>query len=186
MPSGLDPFAGFCRFLLGDHLRVKRVAALFIWCLATWIVLTWTATIEQAAFGAGISLAVALALAPLGDVIGPWRLLSPKVLVTLVRLTGYVLVQIAKANVALAWRVWHRRPPLRTGLVVTPTRLRSDAGIAAVGLLSSLIVDNQIVDVDRRSHELLYHAVTVPEGGRVSAYHDINEGLESILLGLAR
>ncbi|MGN6473226.1 MAG: Na+/H+ antiporter subunit E [Mycobacteriales bacterium] len=163
---------------------MRRVVALFIWCLATWIVLTWTATVEQAAFGVGISLAVAIALAPLGDVIAPWRLLSPRVWLRLARLTAFVLVQIAKANVVLAWRVWQRRPPLRSGLVVTPTRMRSDAGIAAVGLLSSLIVDNQIVDLDRNSHELLYHAVTVPEGGRVSAYHDINEGLETILLGL--
>jgi multicomponent Na+:H+ antiporter subunit E len=165
---------------------VRRVFALFVWCLATWIVLTWTATIEQAAFGVGISLAVAVSLAPFGDVIGPWRLLSPRVLIRIGRLTGFVLVQIAKANVTLAWRVWQRRPPLRTGLVVTPTRMRSDAGIAAVGLLSSLIVDNQIVDVERNRHELLYHAVTVPEGGRVSAYHDINAGLESILLGVVR
>ncbi len=163
---------------------MKRVAALFVWCLATWIVLTWTATIEQAAFGVGISLVVAVALAPLGNVVRPWCLLSPRVLWRMGRLTIFVLVQIARANVSLAWRVWHRRPALESGLVVTPTRMRSDAGLAAVGLLSSLIVDNQIVDVDRGSHELLYHAVTVPEGGRVSAYHDINEGLETILLGL--
>jgi multicomponent Na+:H+ antiporter subunit E len=160
--------------------------ALFDWCLATWILLTWTATIEQAAFGVGISLVVALALAPLGDVIGPWRLFSPRVLWRLLRLTAFVVVQIAQANVELAWRVWQRRPPLRTGLVITTTRMRSDAGLAAVGLLSSLIVDNQIVDVDRSTNELLYHAVTVPEGGRVSAYHDINAGLEDILLGPAR
>lgn len=164
---------------------MKRVVALFVWCIATWVVLTWTATVEQAAFGIGVSLTVALALAPLGDVVRPWRLVSPRVLVRLARLTGYVLVEIARANVVLAWRVWHRRPPLRSGLVIAPTRMRSDAGLAAVGLLSSLIVDNQIVDVDRQAHELLYHAVAVPEGGRVSAYHDINEGLERILLGLA-
>lgn len=165
---------------------MTRLAALFVWCFATWIVLTWTATVEQFAFGLGISLVVAIALWPLGDVVGPWRLLSPRRWWHLLRLTGFVTFQIARANAILAWRVWHRRPPIRTGLVVAPTRMRSDAGIAAVGLLSSLIVDNQIVDVDRAANELLYHAVVVPEGGRVSAYHEINGPLEEHILGLTQ
>ncbi|HVV76420.1 MAG TPA: Na+/H+ antiporter subunit E [Mycobacteriales bacterium] len=163
---------------------MKRVLALALWSFAVWVLLTWTATIEQEAFGVAIALVVAVALAPLGDVIVPWRLLDPRVLTSLVRLSGFALIQIARANVILAWRVWHRRPYLRSGLVITPTRMQSDAGLAAVGLVSSLIVDNQIVDVDRASHELLYHAVVVPEGGRVAAYHRINARLEDHLLRL--
>lgn len=164
---------------------MTRGIALAIWCFGVWVLLTWTATVEQVAFGIGIAVATAVLLAPLGEVIPPWRLLSPRRVWRCLRLAGFVVVQIAKANAVLAWRVWHRHPPLRTGLVITPTRMRSDSGIAAVGLISSLIVDNQIIDVDRASHELLYHAVVVPDGGRVGAYHAINGPLEELVLGLA-
>ncbi len=165
---------------------MTRALTLSLWCLAVWVLLTWTATAEQAAFGVGIALTVGIALAPLGDVVRPWRLASPRVLWRLIALTGFVVGQIARANATLAWRVWQRRPPLHTGFVIVPTALRSDAGLTAVGLLSSLIVDNQIIDVDRGRHELLYHAVVVPDGGRVTSYHAINARLEDHLLGLAK
>jgi multicomponent Na+:H+ antiporter subunit E len=170
----------------GDHQRMRRFVALALWCLLVWVLLTWTATVEQAAFGIGVALVVAFALAPLGEVVKPWRLLSPRTLIRVVRLALFVLVQIVRANVVLAWRVWHRHPPIRTGLVVVPTRMTSDCGLTAVGLLSSLIVDNQIVDVDRGSHELLYHAVAVPEGTAADAYEEIIGPLERHLMGLTR
>lgn len=163
---------------------MRRASALFLWCLAVWVLLTWTATVEQVVFGIGISLVVAVALAPLGGVVAPWPLLSPVRLLRLVGIAAFALTQIVRANAVLAWRVWHRHPYLRSGLVIIPTRMRSDAGLAAVGLLSSLIVDNQIVDIDRSAHELLYHSVVVPEGGRVNAYHAINARLEDKILGL--
>jgi len=62
-------------------------------------------------------------------------------------------------------RIWTPSLPLASGMVVVPTELRSDAGVGALGLITSLIVDNQIVDVDRSRNELQFHAVDVPEGG---------------------
>ena len=47
-------------------------------------------------------------------------------------------------------------------MVIVPTTESSDGGLAAVGLITSLIVDNQIVDLDRATHRLQYHAVAVP------------------------
>ena len=65
---------------------MSRVIALFCWAFLTWVLLTWTLTVEQMLFGAGIALAVAVALAPLGEVAGPWRLLTPRRLAAAVRL----------------------------------------------------------------------------------------------------
>ncbi len=56
----------------------RRVSALFCWAFGVWVLLTWTLTLQQVAFGAGIAAVVAVALAPLGDVAGPWRLLPPR------------------------------------------------------------------------------------------------------------
>lgn len=165
---------------------MTRFVALATWSLLVWVLLTWTATVEQFAFGIGLSLVVAALVAPLGEVVRPWRVASPRRLWELVRVAGYLAIQIARANVVLAWRVWHRRPPIHTGLVIVPTKMRSDAGLTTVGLLSSLVVDNQIIDIDRRKHELLYHAVSVPARGKQAAYRAINGGLEEHLAGLTR
>jgi hypothetical protein len=56
----------------------RRVAALFCWAYLVWVLLTWTLSLENELLGAGIALAVAVALAPLGAVAGPWRLLTPR------------------------------------------------------------------------------------------------------------
>ena len=56
----------------------RRVGALFCWAFGVWVLLTWTLTVEQLAFGAGIAALVAVALAPLGEAAGPWRLLAPR------------------------------------------------------------------------------------------------------------
>jgi multicomponent Na+:H+ antiporter subunit E len=94
-----------------------------------------------------------------------------------------MLAQILRANVVLAGLVCHRRPPIRTGMVIVPTKLRTEGGVAAVGLLTSLVVDNQIVDIDRNRHELLYHAVLVPDPSR-SVYEQVNGPVERQLLHL--
>ncbi len=48
-----------------------RMVGLFCWAFGVWVLLTWTLTAEQLLFGAVVALAVALALAPLGEVAGP-------------------------------------------------------------------------------------------------------------------
>ena len=47
--------------------------------------------------------------------------------------------------------------------------------------ISSLIVDNQLVDLDARAHELQYHAVAVPDGGQEQAREQINGPVEELL-----
>lgn len=160
---------------------LMRIAGLFCWAFGVWVLLTWTLTAEQLLFGALIALAVAVALAPLGSVAGPWRLLRPRALAggcwLLIAASGRVLV----ANLGLSRRIWDPRRPLASGMVVAPTRERTDWGLAAVGVISSLIVDNQIVDLDARAHELQYHAVAVPEGGPEKVRGKVNGPVEDLL-----
>ncbi|HTJ71790.1 MAG TPA: Na+/H+ antiporter subunit E [Actinospica sp.] len=156
------------------------------WCYLVWILLTWTRTAEQLIVGAAVSLLVGAALAPLGKVPGPWRLLVPRNAVAALRLLGTALIRIPVANVRLARRIWAPSRPLRSGMVIVPTHERTDLGLTTVGLVTSLIVDNQIVDLDRRRHQLQYHAVDVPEGGRRAAREAINGPVERCLDGLRR
>ncbi|MGH9098983.1 MAG: Na+/H+ antiporter subunit E, partial [Acidimicrobiales bacterium] len=75
------------------------------------------------------------------------------------------LLRVVRANCSLARRIWLPSLPLRSGMVVVPTAMRSEGGLAAVGVVTSVIVDNQIVDLDVARHELQYHAVFVEPGG---------------------
>lgn len=53
-----------------------------------------------------------------------------------------------RANLRMSRRIWLSRSPLPTGMVVLPTRAEEKGALAAVSLLTSLVVDNQLVDVD--------------------------------------
>ncbi len=161
--------------------RVIDTAGLAAWCLLVWVLVTWTATVEQVAFGAAVSVAVAALLAPLGPVAPPWRLLAPKNALAAAGLLVTSLGRIAAANVRLAARVWSPRRPLRSGMVIVPTEQRSELGLTIVGLVTSAVVDNQLVDLDRRRAELVYHAVSVPDGGPARARELINGPVERFL-----
>lgn len=155
-----------------------RIFALACWCMTVWVLLTWTRTSEQIAVGAAVSLAVAVVLAPLGPVAGPWRLLDPRVAKRTAGLAFVALGRVVVANVRLARRIWSPSLPLRSGMVIVPTTQRSELGLTTVGVVSSLIVDNQIVDVDRSRGRLLYHAVEVPPRDPEAARERINGPLE--------
>ena len=159
-----------------------RVLHLSLWTFAVWILLTWTPlTLEQEAVGAGFSVLVAAAVAPYGAVAPLWRLLGPRRLLAVVRLVVEALVRIVVANLKLARRIWTPRRPLSSGMVIVPTECSSDGALCAVALISSLIVDNQIVDLDRERMELQYHAVAVPPGGPAARRAAINGPVERLI-----
>jgi multicomponent Na+:H+ antiporter subunit E len=163
---------------------VRRLAALTAWGYLMWVVLTWTLTKEQLLFGAGFAVLVAGSLWSIGDYEGPWFLLDPRHLPRLVRLLVTACGRIVVANVKLAARVWSPSRPLSSGMVIVPTKVRTDGGLTAVGLITSLIVDNQIVDVDRERHQLQYHAVAVPPEDPDEARAAINGPVEDLLVPL--
>jgi multicomponent Na+:H+ antiporter subunit E len=165
----------------------RRAAALFCWAYAAWVLLTWTLTAEQLLFGAGIAAAVALALAPLGDVAGPWRLLTPRRLAAAALLLLSATGRIIAANLRLSRLIWdpRLRRRLRTGMIIASTTQDSVAGLTAVGLITSVIVDNQLVDLDRSRRELQYHAVEVPERPE-QARDKINGPVERLLAWFGR
>jgi len=149
-----------------------------VWAWGVWILLTWTATASQLLFGLGFALIVAAGCAGLGPAAAPWNAGVPRRLAGFALLAVRVPVRIVGANVSLACRVWRPRRPLRSGMVVVPTRSRTDGGLTAVGLLTSVIVDNQVVDLDRHRNELQYHAVWITTDDPDDNYHEVNGPIE--------
>jgi len=165
------------------NARVRRIGALAIWVFAGWVLLTWTRTWGQLLVGVVLSLGIALACAPLGDVAEPWQILRPRRLVGLLLLGGEALIRIVRANVSLARRIWLPSRPLRSGMIILPTAMRSEGGLTAVGLITSVIVDNQVIDLDLHKHELQYHAVWIdsdtPEKNRENVNGPIEKRLKA-------
>lgn len=163
---------------------LRRTVALAAWAYLVWTVLTWTRTAEQIITGAGISLAVGAALAPLGEVPGPWVILRPRTAWGVLRLAGLAAVRIVVANLRLSRRIWLPSRPLHSGMVLVPTRETSDGGLTTVALLTSVIVDNQLVDLDPGQQVMQYHAVAVPSMEPERNRDAINGPVERVLEGM--
>lgn len=142
--------------------NVAQFSALAVWLYGFWLLLTWTVTAEQLVFGALLSVALAAIMAPLGSVCPPWKVLAPGRFLAILALIVASIYRIVRANLSLARRIWSPARPLSSGMMIVPTLARTDGEVAAVGLITSLIVDNQVVDLDRSAQELQYHAVAVP------------------------
>ncbi len=164
----------------------RRVTALALWGYAAWVLLTWTATAEQLLVGAGVALVFALLLAPVGDVVAPWSLFRPHRLAAATALVGVALGRIVRSNLSLARRIWAPARPLASGMVVIPTMLRRDGTLGPLGLISSLIVDNQVVDVDRAHNSLQYHCIDVPGGSADDRAAAILEPMQRLVHEVAR
>jgi multicomponent Na+:H+ antiporter subunit E len=164
----------------------RRFVSAVLWAYLVWNLLTWTGSAENLGVGAGVAVLVGLALAPVGEIVPPWRLLDPRRWWGIARLIGVVALGIARANVTLAARIWAPSRPLHSGMVIVPTRARTDGELATVGLATSLIVDNQIIDVDRRRHRLQFHGVALPPPGRRRARAAINGPVEGPLAAVTR
>jgi multicomponent Na+:H+ antiporter subunit E len=164
---------------------ITRVVALFVWAYGVWLLLTWTVTFEQLVTGGLIAAAVAATMWTFGDVARPWALLAPRRAFGTVRLILSAAARIVRANVGLAKRIWAPSRPLASGMVIVPNGLHTEGGVAGVGLITSLIVDNQIVDVDLHRDELQYHAVEVPDGEQAKI-DQINGPVERLLAPIVR
>jgi multicomponent Na+:H+ antiporter subunit E len=71
-------------------------------------------------------------------------------------------------------------------MVIAATRERRAAGLTAVGLMTSVVVDSQLVDLDARRGQLQYHAVAAPAGGPDETARVINAPAERLLRPLLR
>ena len=165
---------------------LSRWLSIWAWTYLTWILLTWSKAPEQLSFGAAAAAVVATLLAPLGPVLAPWALLSPRRFAGLVRTARYVAVSMIGANISLSRRIWSRSRPLRPGMVVVPTEMKTEGELTAVEVLTSLIVDNQIIDLDRKRNELQYHGVWLETGDPALNRSQINGPLEDLLRDLRK
>lgn len=166
--------------------RRQAAISLFIWGMAAWLLLTWSNQLEQVITGALLSVLMTAILLPLMDgVVRPWALLQPRRAAAVLKLIAVAAIRIVVANARLTRRIWAPSRPLQSGMVVVGTNARTDAELAAIGLISSLIVDNQLVDLNRDRNELQYHALEVPPAG-ADRTEVVTAGTERLVEGVVR
>ncbi|WP_345635876.1 Na+/H+ antiporter subunit E [Rugosimonospora acidiphila] len=161
---------------------MSRWWAIFWWAYLVWTVLSWTLSAEQVIVGLALSALTASVCARLGPAAGPWTLLRPRRIAALVRLAGIVVARVVVANARLSRRIWSPHIPLRSGMLIVPTGVSGDAALATVGVLTSVIVDSQLVDLDRDRRQLQYHAVWIDLAEARHNHDRINGPVERQLL----
>lgn len=164
----------------------RRRVALFVLAYTIWILLSWTRTVEQLAVGAALSVIVAAACAPLGPVLAPWSMLRPRRLWAIVATAFWAVGQIVRANLSLSRRIWAPSRPIRPGMVIVATEMETEGELTAVGLVTSLIVDNQLIDIDRERHEMLFHTVWVDSDDPSVNRQEINGPIEARIHAITR
>ena len=160
---------------------MARTRGLAAWCFLAWLMLSLSVSVESLVTGLVLSLGAAAALSPLGEVPGPWTLLRPR--------------RVGATAPPGGWaggRLHAREPPDGPARVDAPPAAahgdgrrrdaaRTDGQVGAVGLLTSLVVDNQVIDVDLDERTMLYHCVEVPRG---EPYDAVNGPVERRLLAI--
>lgn len=171
-----------------------RWFAMAVWLYLLWVLLTWTKTTEQLVYGAVYALVLAVPLSRIGEVGRPWRLLSPLRWPALVKLGWIYVRRLVAANLSLSRRIWSPSLPLRSGMVLFPNPTRNDGSLTALGLITSTVVDNQLIDVHRDEVEaqeagggdgeppnLQYHGVWIVSDDPAENCDDIVDGMPELL-----
>jgi multicomponent Na+:H+ antiporter subunit E len=71
-------------------------------------------------------------------------------------------------------------------MVIVGTEVDSEGELTAVGLVTSLIVDNQLIDIDRARHQMLFHTVWVDSLDPSVNRQEINGPVEARVQAIRR
>jgi multicomponent Na+:H+ antiporter subunit E len=92
---------------------------------------------------------------------------------------GVLFVEIAKANIDVAWRIIHPRMPIHPGIVIIKTELKGN--IAKMALANSITLTPGTFTMDILGDQLLIHWIDVKTTDAVKAQAMIGERFEKYL-----
>jgi multicomponent Na+:H+ antiporter subunit E len=138
--------------------NVKGFAWLFGIALVLWLALTSQLNLPELISGCAVCLVVSLLAANIYSTLG----LPPISIKRIFFLLVYIIVlltEIIKANFDVAYRVLHPRMPIKPGIVVIKTSLKSD--IAKLILANSITLTPGTFTLDVVGDDLLIHWINV-------------------------
>ena len=131
---------------------------LLVLSFGVWLALTGSLRLQEAAAGFGISLVLSLWLSAHYSPLGLPRPGLRRLFFAVIYLP-VLFWEIVKANIDVAYRVVHPRMPIRPGVVVLKTRLKSD--IARMVLANSITLTPGTFTLDVIGDTLLVHWINV-------------------------
>ncbi len=156
--------------------KVGAVLSSVILLFLLWLALTMSQDPQELILG-GV-LCVLIAVATHGVFTGNmFRLLRPRRFAALLEYMGYLLYQMARANIDVASRVLRLRPVVNPGIVKADARLSSSRARAI--LANSITLTPGTLSVDLRDSSLYVHWISLPEG-------DVSAETQHMVDGFAR
>ena len=131
--------------------------ATFILCMVVWVLITWSFTVQELAAGVLVSIATALFSSRFfvhGD---SYRFFNPAKIFSLLGYSVTFFVELVKANLDMAKRVYGGCKAVNPGIVKVPTEMKSDYGLAL--LSDSITLTPGTLTVDQRNGRFLVHAL---------------------------
>ncbi len=137
---------------------MKNFLYLFILLCLIWLALTSSIQSEELITGGGVSLILAIILARFYKELELPNLSIKRFIFFLI----YLLVlfwEIIKANFDVAYRVLHPKMPIKPGIVIIKTKLKSNIGKMA--LANSITLTPGTFTLDIKDDKLLIHWINV-------------------------
>lgn len=121
--------------------------AFFITAFVLWMLLTWSADIQNVTVGAAVTLALA-AFAGHLFIMPDRRLLQPVRMLWFLYFLPVFVLHMVRANLDVAYRVLHLNVPIRPGIVKVHTTLTSDIARTLLANAITLTPGTLTLDID--------------------------------------
>ena len=140
--------------------RVKSFSYLFVFLILIWLALTLTFNREEFLTGIFVSFIIAILLSEI-YVSLEFPVFTPKRFFFFLVYIFVLFREIVKANFDVAYRVIHPKMPIKPGIVVIKTNLKSS--IAKLFLANSITLTPGTFTLDILGDKLLIHWINVKE-----------------------
>ena len=137
--------------------RFTAILSTFILCMGIWIFVTWSFSVQELAAGAVVSLAASVFVAQFFNHEGSFRFYGPLDILKLLVYSFTFLVELVKANVDMAKRVYGGCKKVNPGIVKVPTDMKSDYGLALVANSITLTPGTITLDVAEENGQNCYY-----------------------------
>lgn len=149
--------------------KVPAVITTFIVCFAFWVLVTWAFTVQELAAGAVVSLAVALFSSRFFIHEKAFWLFNPKKFFGLLAYIPTFLVELVKANVDVAKRVFGGCKDVNPGIVKVPVDLKSEYGQSMLAnsiTLTPGTITMEVTEEDEQTYYYIHWINVTAESGK--------------------
>ncbi len=139
-------------------VRFSSIVSTFIFCYAAWILFTWSFAAEELIIGAIVCVVIAIFAARFFVHEKAFFLFNPVRLAYLLFYAfGVFVVELFKANIDVAFRVFKRKIPVNPGIVKIPVNIKSEYGLTMLANSITLTPGTITMDIADDDGQTVYY-----------------------------